>query len=173
MFPRAYRERLHWMCFLRSNEMRLEVSTRCGTLRLLVLNLHRRPPKGCFPPSWTDIQRPSSMMSFNESVLSRFIVEMSKTRIVYEILYVGQNHLFETTEIQYMKNFEKKRHSHSHPRYYPLPLRYPCSPHPVGLQSIRTCFFLPAFEKLRHFCPPFELFLNYFQNTFEKRSKAF
>jgi hypothetical protein len=29
----------------------------------------------------------------------KFIVEMSKTRKVYEILYVGQNHLFETTEI--------------------------------------------------------------------------
>jgi hypothetical protein len=49
--------------------------------------------KGVFPPARTDIQRPSSMMSINESDFSRFIVEMSKTRKVYEIFYVGQNHL--------------------------------------------------------------------------------
>jgi hypothetical protein len=39
------------------------------------------------------------MMSFNESVLRRFIAEMSKTHKVYEILHVEQNHLFEMTEI--------------------------------------------------------------------------
>jgi hypothetical protein len=51
-----------------------------------------RPPKGRYPPPIIDDE-------WNESVLSRFIVEMSKTRKVYEILYVGQNHLFETTKI--------------------------------------------------------------------------
>ena len=90
----------------------------------------------------------------------KFIVEMSKTRKVYENLYVGQNH---------RENF--RCHSHSHPRHYPL--RYPWSPHPVGLQSIRTCFFLPAFEKPRPLLPTFWTLFKLFQNAFEKRSNAF
>ena len=67
-----------------------------------------------------------------------------------------------------MKNSKNWCHSHSHPRHNPL--RYPCSPHPVGLQSLRTCFFLPVFKKPR---PLFERFLNYFQKAFERFSKAF
>jgi hypothetical protein len=39
------------------------------------------------------------MMSGMSQSSVRFIVEMSKTRKVYKNLYVGQNHLFEMTEI--------------------------------------------------------------------------